>query len=111
MGRLFGTFGVRGIANEKITPEFALKLGMAFGTLLKREGREKPLVVIGTDTRVSGGEMLKDAFISGLLSVGCDVVDVGIAPTPGDTVRYGPLWSGRWSGGNRQPQSPRSTTA
>ncbi|ASI98163.1 phosphoglucosamine mutase [Thermococcus celer] len=81
MGRLFGTFGVRGIANEKITPEFALKLGMAFGTLLKREGREKPLVVIGTDTRVSG-EMLKDAFISGLLSVGCDVVDVGIAPTP-----------------------------
>ncbi|WP_297479591.1 phosphoglucosamine mutase [Thermococcus sp.] len=81
MGRLFGTFGVRGIANEKITPEFALKMGMAFGTMLKREGREKPLVVVGRDTRVSG-EMLKGALISGLLSVGCDVIDVGIAPTP-----------------------------
>ncbi|MFA4702061.1 phosphoglucosamine mutase [Pyrococcus kukulkanii] len=81
MGKLFGTFGVRGIANEKITPEFALKIGMAFGTMLKREGRKKPLVVVGRDTRVSG-EMLKNALISGLLSVGCDVIDVGIAPTP-----------------------------
>ncbi|ASJ06748.1 phosphoglucosamine mutase [Thermococcus pacificus] len=81
MGKLFGTFGVRGIANEKITPEFALKMGMAFGTMLKREGRKRPLVVVGRDTRVSG-EMLKDALISGLLSVGCDVIDVGIAPTP-----------------------------
>ncbi|WP_297499047.1 phosphoglucosamine mutase [Thermococcus sp.] len=81
MGRLFGTFGVRGIANEKITPEFALKVGMAFGTMLKKEGKKKPLVVVGRDTRVSG-EMLKDALISGLLSVGCDVTDVGIAPTP-----------------------------
>ncbi|NJE09796.1 phosphoglucosamine mutase [Thermococcus sp. MAR1] len=81
MGRLFGTFGVRGIANEMITPEFALRMGMAFGTMLKREGREKPLVVVGMDTRVSG-EMLKNALISGLLSTGCDVIDVGIAPTP-----------------------------
>ncbi|ASJ14458.1 phosphoglucosamine mutase [Thermococcus radiotolerans] len=81
MGRLFGTFGVRGIANEMITPDFALRMGMAFGTMLKREGREKPLVVVGMDTRVSG-EMLKGALISGLLSTGCDVIDVGIAPTP-----------------------------
>ncbi|AFK22450.1 phosphoglucosamine mutase [Pyrococcus sp. ST04] len=81
MGKLFGTFGVRGIANEKITPEFAMKIGMAFGTMLKREGRKKPVVVVGRDTRVSG-EMLKNALISGLLSVGCDVIDVGIAPTP-----------------------------
>ncbi|NJE30694.1 phosphoglucosamine mutase [Thermococcus sp. 18S1] len=81
MGRLFGTFGVRGIANDMITPEFALRMGMAFGTMLKREGREKPLVVVGMDTRVSG-EMLKGALISGLLSTGCDVIDVGIAPTP-----------------------------
>ncbi|QDA30928.1 phosphoglucosamine mutase [Thermococcus indicus] len=81
MGRLFGTFGVRGIANEMITPEFALRMGMAFGTMLRREGREKPLVVVGMDTRVSG-EMLKGALISGLLSTGCDVIDVGIAPTP-----------------------------
>ncbi|WP_461866098.1 phosphoglucosamine mutase [Thermococcus sp.] len=81
MGKLFGTFGVRGIANEKITPEFSLKMGMAFGTMLKREGREKPLIVVGRDTRVSG-EMLKEALISGLLSIGVDVIDVGIAPTP-----------------------------
>jgi len=81
MGKLFGTFGVRGIANEKITPDFALRMGMAFGTMLKREGRKKPLVVVGRDTRVSG-EMLKNALISGLLGVGCDVIDVGIAPTP-----------------------------
>lgn len=81
MGKLFGTFGVRGIANEMITPEFVLKMGMAFGTVLRREGRERPLVVVGRDTRVSG-EMLKNALISGLLSVGCDVIDVGIAPTP-----------------------------
>ncbi|WP_457742746.1 phosphoglucosamine mutase [Thermococcus sp.] len=81
MGKLFGTFGVRGVANEKITPEFALRMGMAFGTMLRREGREKPLVVVGRDTRVSG-EMLKNALVSGLLSVGCDVIDVGIAPTP-----------------------------
>ena len=81
MGKLFGTFGVRGIANEMITPDFALRMGMAFGTMLKREGREKPLVVVGMDTRVSG-EMLKGALISGLLSTGCDVIDVGIAPTP-----------------------------
>ncbi len=81
MGKLFGTFGVRGVANEKITPDFAMKIGMAFGTMLKREGRKKPLVVVGRDTRVSG-EMLKNALISGLLSTGCDVIDVGIAPTP-----------------------------
>ncbi len=81
MGKLFGTFGVRGIANEKITPEFALKMGMAFGTMLKREGRKRPLVVVGRDPRVSG-EMLKEALISGLLSIGVDVINVGIAPTP-----------------------------
>ncbi|AAL80712.1 phosphoglucosamine mutase [Pyrococcus furiosus DSM 3638] len=81
MGKLFGTFGVRGTANKDITPEFALKIGMAFGTLLRREGKKKPVVVVGRDTRVSG-EMLKSALISGLLSVGCDVIDVGIAPTP-----------------------------
>ncbi len=81
MGRLFGTFGVRGIANEKITPDFSMKIGMAFGTMLRKEGRETPSVVVGRDTRVSG-EMLKDALIGGLLSTGCEVIDVGIAPTP-----------------------------
>jgi len=82
MGKIFGTFGVRGIANKKITPEFALKIGMAFGTLLKREQPDKELwVVIGRDTRVSG-EMLKNALISGLLSVGINVIDAGVAPTP-----------------------------
>ncbi|AIF68730.1 bifunctional phosphomannomutase/phosphoglucomutase [Palaeococcus pacificus DY20341] len=82
MGKLFGTFGVRGITNEEITPEFAMKIGMAFGTLLKREQPNKELwTIVGMDTRVSG-EMLKNALISGLLSVGVNVIDVGIAPTP-----------------------------
>ncbi|WP_456326344.1 phosphoglucosamine mutase [Palaeococcus sp. (in: euryarchaeotes)] len=82
MGRLFGTFGVRGIVNENITSEFALKIGMAFGTLLKKEQPNKELwVVVGRDTRVSG-EMLENALISGLLSVGVNVIKVGIAPTP-----------------------------
>lgn len=82
MGRLFGTFGVRGVVNESITPEFALKIGMAFGTLLRREQPDKELwVVVGRDTRVSG-EMVENALISGLLSVGVNVIKVGIAPTP-----------------------------
>lgn len=82
MGKLFGTFGVRGIVNKKITPELALKIGMAFGTLLKKEQSNKELwVVVGMDTRVSG-EMLKDALTSGLLSVGVNVIDAGVAPTP-----------------------------
>ncbi|RLG72434.1 MAG: phosphoglucosamine mutase [Methanobacteriota archaeon] len=77
MGKLFGTFGVRGVVGKEITPEFCLKMGMSFGSFL---GCGKK-VVIGSDTRVSG-EMVKNAVVSGLMSTGVDVIDIGVAPTP-----------------------------
>lgn len=76
MGKYFGTSGIREIVNEKLTPELALKVGKALGTYLG-EGK----VVVGMDTRTSG-EMLKGALISGLLSTGIDVIDIGLSPTP-----------------------------
>ena len=75
MKRLFGTFGVRRIANQELTPEFASKLAAAYGTLVKGK------VAVGGDTRTST-VMIKHAVISGLLSSGCQVVDLGILPTP-----------------------------
>ncbi|AJC71618.1 phosphoglucosamine mutase [Thermococcus guaymasensis DSM 11113] len=76
MGKYFGTSGIREVVNEKLTPELALKVGKALGTYLGGG-----TVVIGKDTRTSG-EMLKQAVISGLLSTGVDVIDIGLAPTP-----------------------------
>jgi phosphomannomutase/phosphoglucomutase len=73
--RLFGTFGVRRVANEVLTPEFASRLAACYGTLVQGT------VAIGGDTRTST-PMLKHAITSGLLSSGCDVVDLGILPTP-----------------------------
>lgn len=73
--RLFGTFGVRRKANEVLTPEFASKLAAAYGTLVKGK------VAVGGDTRTST-TMIKHAVISGLLSSGCNVIDLGILPTP-----------------------------
>jgi len=79
---LFGTDGVRDIANiGNMRPEIVLKLGRAYGFLLKG-GKERPVVVVGRDTRISG-DSLTSALISGLLSSGCDVIDVGILSTPG----------------------------
>jgi len=77
MGRLFGTFGVRGVVGEDLTEEVALKLGLAFGTYLGGDAE----VLVGGDTRTSTEE-LKGAVVSGLMSAGCDVVDVGTVPTP-----------------------------
>ncbi len=77
MGKLFGTDGVRGIVNKDMTPELALRLGRAIGTFF---GPGKKLLV-GRDIRV-GGEMIKAAVISGLLSTGVHVYDAGLAPTP-----------------------------
>ena len=74
--RLFGTFGVRRIANDVLTPEFASRLAACYGTQIKGT------VAVGGDTRTST-LMLKNAVISGLLSSGCDVVDLGVLPTPG----------------------------
>ncbi|GAA4081000.1 phosphoglucosamine mutase [Amphibacillus indicireducens] len=81
MGKYFGTDGIRGIANEQLTPELAFKLGRAGGYVLTRE-TEKPKVLIGKDTRISG-EMLEGALISGLLSMGIEVMRLGVISTPG----------------------------
>ncbi len=74
---LFGTNGVRGIANEYITPELAVNLARCLGTYMGSKGT----VAIGCDTRISG-QMLKSAAIAGALSTGMSVIDVGIVSTP-----------------------------
>lgn len=82
MGRLFGTDGVRGIANDTLTPELALKIGQAAALVLIEECKSaKPTVLIGKDTRASG-DMLAAALTAGLTSVGCNVLSVGVVPTP-----------------------------
>lgn len=84
MTRLFGTDGVRGLANKKLTPILALKLGQAAAEVLTadRESYElRPTAIIGRDPRVSG-EMLDAAIGAGLASRGVDVVRVGVLPTP-----------------------------
>ena len=80
VGALFGTDGVRGIANKELTPELAFRLGRAGARVLCRSGRGK--IVIGRDTRISG-DMLEAALIAGICSAGVDVVRIGIIPTPG----------------------------
>ncbi len=80
VGRLFGTFGVRGVFGKEIDCHMAYGLAKAFGTFLRRSV-DRPKVVIGGDTR-SSTKALKDAAISGLLSSGVDVIDVGTLPTP-----------------------------
>lgn len=84
MGRLFGTDGVRGLANEKLTATLALKLGAAAARVLvdhEAMGNRRPTAVVGRDPRVSG-EMLTAALSAGMASQGVDVLDVGILPTP-----------------------------
>lgn len=73
--RLFGTFGVRRTANDVLTPEFASRLAASYGSLIKGK------VAIGGDTRTTT-PMIKHAIIAGLMSSGCDVIDLGILPTP-----------------------------
>lgn len=84
MRKLFGTNGVRGVVNEDMTPYLALELGKAIGSYYAKF-KERPRIAIGTDARISN-HMLKSACVSGLLSVGCDVEDLGIVPTP--TLQY-----------------------
>ena len=80
MSRMFGTDGVRGVANTELTPELAFKLGRA-GAYVLTEGTHKPKILVGMDTRISG-QMLECALVSGILSVGAEAVCVGIVPTP-----------------------------
>ncbi|MGF6375738.1 phosphoglucosamine mutase [Clostridiales Family XIII bacterium PM5-7] len=80
MGRLFGTDGVRGVANSELTPELAFNLGKAGAHVLRKENK-RPIIVIGKDTRVSG-DMLENALTAGILAVGGNVIKVGVVPTP-----------------------------
>ncbi len=83
MGKYFGTDGVRGVANTQLTPELAFRIGRVGGYVLTRHKQEgKPKVVIGRDTRISG-QMLESALLAGLLSVGAEVVRLGVIPTSG----------------------------
>lgn len=85
MTRLFGTDGVRGLANETLTASLALKLGAAAATVLTKDrtaSKRRPTAIIGRDPRVSG-EMLAAAMAAGMASKGVDVLRVGVIPTPG----------------------------
>ena len=82
MGRLFGTDGVRGVANRELTAELALALGAAAARLLSSSGGPgRRVAVIGRDPRASG-EMLEAAVIAGLTSQGVDALRVGVLPDP-----------------------------
>ena len=85
MARLFGTDGVRGVANEDLTAELAMELSMAAAHVLGEAGAfagRRPVALVGRDTRISGG-FLTAAVVAGLASAGVDVIDVGVIPTPG----------------------------
>ncbi|OTN87962.1 phosphoglucosamine mutase [Enterococcus sp. 7E2_DIV0204] len=84
MGKYFGTDGVRGIANKELTPELAFKLGRFGGYVLSQheDSTRRPRVLVGRDTRISG-QLLEQALISGLLSVGIEVFQLGVISTPG----------------------------
>jgi phosphomannomutase / phosphoglucomutase len=84
MTRLFGTNGIRGIVNQEMNSTLALEIGQAWGTYLKKIVPQ-PRCAIGTDARLSN-HMLKSAITAGFLSTGCDIVDVGLVPTP--TLQY-----------------------
>jgi phosphoglucosamine mutase len=81
MGRLFGTDGVRGVANTDLTAELALALGSAAARRLGNSGGERRMAVVGRDPRASG-EMLEAAVIAGITSEGVDALRVGVLPTP-----------------------------
>ncbi|ASK61567.1 phosphoglucosamine mutase [Virgibacillus phasianinus] len=81
MGKYFGTDGVRGVANEELTPELAFKLGRFGGYVLTKEIKN-PKILIGRDTRISG-PMFEGALVAGLLSIGAEVMRLGVISTPG----------------------------
>lgn len=80
MGRMFGTDGVRGVANTELTASIAYDLGRA-GAYVLTEGAHKPKILVAKDTRISG-DMLESALIAGILSVGAEAVVLGVVPTP-----------------------------
>src|SRR4030065_1381105 len=82
--KLFGTNGIRGLVNSELTPEIAVKIGLAIGTFFKR-GK----IIVGYDARTSG-PMLTKAVISGLNATGCTALLAGMAPPPAlqNTIKY-----------------------
>lgn len=81
MGRLFGTDGIRGVANETLTCELAMQVGRAAAQVLTRGSRRQPVFAVGMDPRISS-DMLSHAVTAGLCSVGADVLQLGVVPTP-----------------------------
>ena len=79
--RLFGTDGVRGIANKELTCELAFEIGRAGAYVLTENNGEKPTILVGKDTRISG-DILECALTAGLCSVGARVISAGVIPTP-----------------------------
>ncbi|RSM65641.1 phosphoglucosamine mutase [Amycolatopsis sp. WAC 01376] len=91
MARLFGTDGVRGLANEELTPELALSLAASAARVLAAHDRShRPVAVVGRDPRASG-EMLEAAVVAGLTSAGADVLRLGVLPTPAVAYLVGAL--------------------
>jgi phosphoglucosamine mutase len=82
MSRLFGTDGVRGVANADLTPELAFSVGRAGAALIARDASPRSPIVVGRDTRLSG-TMLEAAMVAGITSTGRDALVLGILPTPG----------------------------
>jgi phosphoglucosamine mutase len=82
MGRLFGTDGVRGVANADLTPELAFKIGRAGAAVIAGDRDAQRPIVVGRDTRLSG-PMLEAAIVAGITSTGRSVISVGVIPTPG----------------------------
>ena len=82
MRELFGTDGVRGVANKDLNVHLCLRIARAAATVLRRKGGVRPQVVMGRDTRMSG-DMIEAAMIAGFCSAGADVIPVGVLPTPG----------------------------
>ncbi|MCQ2569584.1 MAG: phosphoglucosamine mutase [Limosilactobacillus sp.] len=81
--KYFGTDGVRGVANQDLSPELAFRVGRAGGYVLTRHSeRKQPQVLVARDTRISG-QMLENALVAGLLSVGIEVLRLGVVTTPG----------------------------
>lgn len=80
MAKYFGTDGVRGVANIELTPELAYKIGRAGAYVLTKQNN-KPTIIVGMDTRISG-DMLEASLISGMCSVGANVISLGVIPTP-----------------------------
>lgn len=81
MGKLFGTDGIRGIANKDLDIDLTLRVGQAAAIVLSKGKSERPVITIGKDTRLSG-DMLESALVAGLCSAGADVMVLGIVPTP-----------------------------